>query len=269
MLSALVLTAPGINCDHELALAFELAGARPELLHLNRLLADPAKLDRYDLIGLPGGFSYGDAVAAGRVAAALMREALYPAFVRAIQHGVPIIAPCNGFQIAVQIGLLPGPAPGGAWPESAPTPSVALIANASGRFVDRWCAVEVPAAQTRCIWTSGLEPGVEAATLPVAHGEGRFIAADESLPARLASNGQVALRYAAADNPNGSTACIAGICDASGLVLGLMPHPERFTRWTQHPRWTRLDPAHLATTPFGLAIFRNAVAHARQHVAAA
>jgi phosphoribosylformylglycinamidine synthase len=268
MLNALVLTAPGINCDRELAHAFELAGARPELLHLNRLLADPRKLDRYDLIGLPGGFSYGDAVAAGRVAAALMREALYPAFVRAIEHGVPILAPCNGFQIAVQLGLLPGPAPGERWPDAAPAPSVALVANASGRFVDRWCAVE-PAAGARCIWTADLEPGPEAAMLPVAHGEGRFIAADESLPARLAAAGQVALRYGAADNPNGSTADIAGICDATGVVLGLMPHPERFTRWTQHPRWTRLDAAQRAQMPFGLAIFRNAVAHARRHVAAA
>jgi phosphoribosylformylglycinamidine synthase subunit PurQ / glutaminase len=260
--SALILTAPGINCDRELALVFELAGAAPEMVHLNRLLADPSRLDRYDLIGLPGGFSYGDAVAAGRVAAALMREALYPVFVRAIQHGVPIIAPCNGFQIAAQMGLLPGPAPGEPWPEVAPAPVVALATNGSGRFVDRWCAVEVP-AQARCIWTRGLEPHDEAATLPVAHGEGRFSTADDDLPARLAASGQVALRYAAADNPNGSVADIAGICDASGLVLGLMPHPERFTRWTQHPRWTRLDKASFATTPLGLAMFRNAVAHAR------
>ena len=125
MATALVLTTSGINCDRELAHAFELAGATAELVHLNRILADPKMIDRYDLIGLPGGFSYGDAVSAGRIAATLMREALYPAFVSAIGRGVPIIAPCNGFQMAVQIGLLPGPAAGEPWP-AAPPPAFSI-----------------------------------------------------------------------------------------------------------------------------------------------
>jgi phosphoribosylformylglycinamidine synthase len=262
MPTALILTAPGINCDRELAYAFELAGASPEPVHLNRLLREPALIDRYDLIGLPGGFSYGDAVGAGRIVAALVRQRLYRAFVSAVERGVPIIAPCNGFQIAAQVGLLPGPDPGASWPPSPPKPVVALAPNERARFVDRWCAIEIP-PETRCIWTRGIEVDAERAVLPVAHGEGRFLAGADDGPARLARAGQVAVRYGAGDNPNGSTDNIAGICDASGLVFGLMPHPERFTRWTQHPRWTRLDRSWFTSAPVGLAMFRNAVAHVR------
>src|SRR5262245_47448521 len=120
--SALVITTAGINCDEELAHAFSLAGAAPRFVHLNLLMDDPAIIDQFDLIGLPGGFSYGDAIAAGRIAAQLMRRTLYPAFVRAIERGTPIIAPCNGFQIAAQMGLLPGPVTGEPWPSKAPRP---------------------------------------------------------------------------------------------------------------------------------------------------
>jgi phosphoribosylformylglycinamidine synthase I len=260
MPTALILVAPGINCDRELARAFELAGASAEFVHLNRLLEKPELIERFDLIGLPGGFSYGDAVGAGRIAAALIRQRLYPAFVGAIERGVPIIAPCNGFQIAAQVGLLPGPAAGDPYPSAPPAPTVALAPNESARFVDRWCGIEIP-SDTRCIWTRGLDVGGERAVLPVAHGEGRFITGAGDLSARLSREGRVAARYRAGENPNGSRDDIAGICDATGLVLGLMPHPERFTRWTQHPRWTRLDRSWLTTAPLGLAMFRNAVAH--------
>src|SRR5215470_4368028 len=118
MATALIITAAGINCDLELGHAFSLAGAEPVFLHLNRLMREPDLIDRFDLIGIPGGFSYGDAIAAGRIAAQLMKRTLYPALVRAIARGTPILAPCNGFQIAVQMGLLPGPAPGSGenWP---------------------------------------------------------------------------------------------------------------------------------------------------------
>lgn len=270
--TALIITTAGINCDLELTHAFQLAGAETESIHLNRLVAEPSLIDRYDLIGLPGGFSYGDAVAAGRIAAALMRQSLYPAFVRAIQRGVPIIAPCNGFQIAAQMGLLPGPAPapapgsGEAWPDEAPTATVALIDNASARFSDRWVRFSSP-RQTRCIWTRGVKFNDQTGLLPIAHGEGRFVTASPDILHQLVENGQVALRYAADDNPNGSEADIAGICDASGLVFGLMPHPERYTRWTQHPWWTRLKPLGQGITagdPPGLQIFRNAVRHVQR-----
>lgn len=265
MANALVLTTSGINCDRELAHAFELAGATAELVHLNRLLAEPGLVEGFDLIGLPGGFSYGDAIGAGRIAATLMREALYPVFVAAVARGVPIIAPCNGFQIAAQMGLLPGPAAGDRWPATPARPTVGLATNDTARFVDRWCAVEIPDG-TRCIWTQGIDLDDAGGVLPVAHGEGRFTVAPGGLVSRLAADGQIAVRYRAGDNPNGSLDAIAGICDSTGLVLGLMPHPERFTRWTQHPQWTRLEEPR--GEPLGLAMFRNAVAWAKQQVAA-
>jgi phosphoribosylformylglycinamidine synthase len=191
-----------------------------------------------------------------------MRRALYPALVRAVQRGVPMIAPCNGFQTAAQMGLLPGPdGPGTGWPSEPPRPTVALASNASATFVDRWVAIDVPDS-TRCVWTRGLEMTAETALLPVAHGEGRFVPGSRDLLEHLEANGQVALRYAPGDNPNGSVGDVAGICDATGLVFGLMPHPERYTRWTQHPWWTRLAECDRAGDPPGLQMFKSAVAHA-------
>ena len=172
-----------------------------------------------------------------------------------------MIAPCNGFQIAVQAGLLPGPDAATDWPTEPAPPIVALAPNSAGRFRDDWTRVEIP-ADTRCIWTAGLsevDPTVR--LLPSAHGEGRFVA-DASIVDRLEQEGRVAVRYAPDANFNGSTGAIAGICDASGLVLGLMPHPERYTRWSQHPTWTRLPPAIRSEDPLGLLMFRNAVRHA-------
>jgi phosphoribosylformylglycinamidine synthase len=257
---ALVITAPGINCDLELCRAFEAAGARVESVHLDRLMRQPTIIDRFRLIGLPGGFSYGDDIAAGRVMAQLIRQSIYPALAAAIERGVPMITPCNGFQIAVQSGLLPGPAAGGRWPDEPAMPTVALTQNAAARFNDAWTRFEIP-ANTRCVWTRDVRcaPGTD--LLPNAHGEGRFVADDETI-AQLEANGQVAVRYAASENFNGSVKAIAGICDASGLVFGLMPHPERYTRWTQHPTWTRLDPSLRQGDTPGLQMFRAAVRHA-------
>ena len=254
---ALVITAAGINCDLELAQSFAAAGAEPECVLLGELVRDPARIDRFDLIGLPGGFSYGDDIAAGRIMGALMRRSLYPALAAAIDRGVPMICPCNGFQIAVQAGLLPGPALGAPWPAEAAAPTVALAQNAEGRFRDAWTRVEIP-AETRCVWTQGIELDDSTGLLPSAHGEGRLVADDALLDA-LEANGQVAVRYLAADHFNGSMRRIAGICDPSGLVFGLMPHPERYIRWTQHPRWTRLTPHQRHGEPLGLRMFRNAV----------
>jgi len=245
----------------------------PESHLLRELMRQPSVIDRFDLIGLPGGFSYGDDVAAGRIMAQLIRRSIYPALAAAIiDRRVPVICPCNGFQIAVQAGLLPSPTLPAA-PTTAPAPAaaarfarsdetpapptVALAENNDARFHDRWTRVEVP-SNTRCLWTRGLSLDDETAVLPSAHGEGRFIAS-AAIVDELERNGQVALRYADGENFNGSVARIAGICDPSGLVFGLMPHPERYTRWTQHPWWTRLHPRQREASTPGLAMFRNAV----------
>ena len=258
---ALVITAPGINCDLELAQAFTEAGALVDTLPLLRLVRHPGLIEGFKLIGLPGGFSYGDDIAAGRVLATLMRKHLYGALKCAIQRGCPIIAPCNGFQVAVQAGLLPGPQPGLDWPEEPARPNVSLSINAEATFRDCWTPMEVP-ENSRCIWTREIDFDGPLGMLPSAHGEGRFVSSDPMLN-QLEESGQVALRYGEDANFNGSSRRIAGICDPSGLVLGLMPHPERFTRWSQHPAWTRLDRRIRAErVPPGLAMFQNAVAHA-------
>jgi phosphoribosylformylglycinamidine synthase len=148
------------------------------------------------------------------------------------------------------------------WPREPAAPSVALCQNLSARFHDAWTRVTIP-SETRCIWTRGLETDSETGLLPSAHGEGRLIT-DAATLQSLQRNGQIAVRYADGENFNGSMDSIAGICDPSGLVFGLMPHPERFTRWTQHPWWTRLDDARRSDAPLGLRMFRQAIAVARE-----
>jgi phosphoribosylformylglycinamidine synthase subunit PurQ / glutaminase len=257
MPNALVIRAAGTNCDVELVRAFTLAGATVRTIHLDALTAEPDSLDEFDLIAFPGGFSYGDDIASGRIFAMRARERLYPALRRAIDRGCPMLGVCNGFQVLVQVGLLPGPASNGAWPqERPPDQTVALTENAGARFVDRWVPVK-PEPSSVCVWTRGLSADGDAMQLPVAHGEGRFIAASPEVLADLESSGRIALRYL--DNYNGSQNAIAGICDASGLIFGLMPHPERYLDWTRHPYWTRLpDSTKRGSTP-GLRIFQNAV----------
>ncbi|MFM7052270.1 MAG: phosphoribosylformylglycinamidine synthase subunit PurQ, partial [Planctomycetota bacterium] len=196
----------------------------------------------------------------GRIMGVLIRQSIYPALAAAIERGVPMITPCNGFQIAVQAGLLPGPAQGESWSDVPAEPTVALAQNETARFNDIWTTMEIP-ADTRCVWTRGLRMNAATALIPCAHGEGRFVADEETIE-QLEANGQVAVRYGAGDHFNGSMNRIAGICDASGLVFGLMPHPERYLRWTQHPRWTRLSAAQRSGDTPGLQMFKNAVAHA-------
>ena len=263
MPKALVIRTAGTNCDAEMVRAFELAGAKVELVHLDRLIAEPQRLEEFDLFGFPGGFSYGDDIASGRVFAMKIRERLYPALRQAISRGCPMIGACNGFQVLVQVGLLPGPLPGEPWPEEAPPPQrVALTDNQDARFHDRWVGVEFDPASV-CIWTRGLGEEMDAATaravrqLPVAHGEGRLVTASPDILPGMARAGQIVLRYS--DNYNGSEGAVAGICDASGRVLGLMPHPERYLDWTRHPYWTRLDASIRKGVTPGLQMFVNAV----------
>lgn len=256
---AIVIRSPGANCDREMVRAFELAGARVDIAHVDALLDDPRALDAADLLGFPGGFSYGDDIASGRALAVRLRERLYPALREAAARGVLMIGVCNGFQVLCQVGLLPGPE-AGAWPDEAPPIRVALAENAGARFIDRWLPMQTEPSSV-CIWTKDLWPDdatrADALRLPIAHGEGRFVPADEATLAQLEQHGQVALRYA--DNVNGSTGAIAGVCDASGRIFGLMPHPERYLDWTRHPYWTRLDKQTLEATTPGRRMFQNAV----------
>jgi phosphoribosylformylglycinamidine synthase len=267
---AIVLRAAGTNCDAEMVRAFELAGARARLVHVDRAIAEPGLLEEADLLGFPGGFSYGDDIASGRVFAVKLRERLWPALRAAAERGCPMIGACNGFQVLVQVGLLPGPEGSEHWPDRAPAQRVALAENQHARFVDRWVRVEAD-ADSRCVWTRPLVDagfGADAMMLPIAHGEGRFVADSADTIRALERSGQVALRYAKADNINGSEGRIAGICDPSGRIFGLMPHPERYTQWTHHPFWTRLEPdARRGDTP-GLAMFRAAVSACREPVGA-
>jgi len=262
---ALIIRTAGTNCDAELVRAFELAGAASELIHIRALIDDPARFDAFDLIGFPGGFSYGDDVASGRILAMQARERLYPALRAAADRGAAMIGVCNGFQVLVQVGLLPGPGKGEAWPEgAAPAARVALGENEPPRFVDRWVGVEAD-GDSSCVWTRGLlgYDHRDQAMLPVAHGEGRFIPEDQATLDRLIEHGQVALRYR--DNPNGSAGDVAGICDASGRIFGLMPHPERYLDWNRHPFWTRLDRTACPERTPGLAMFVGAVEAVRTH----
>jgi phosphoribosylformylglycinamidine synthase len=242
--------------------AFRLAGCEVALVHVDRLALDPGPLEGADLVGFPGGFSYGDDIASGRILAARLRETLWPALREAAARGTPMIGVCNGFQVLVQLGLLPGPEEGAAWPaERPPAPTVALAENSGGRFIDRWVGVE-PAGE-RCVWTRGLAGRFDRSTmmLPIAHGEGRFVAKDESVLASLEAGGRVAMRYT--EDVNGSAGSIAGICDASGRIFGLMPHPERYLDWNRHPAWTRLEAGAKSDPTPGRLMFESAVSAVR------
>jgi phosphoribosylformylglycinamidine synthase len=246
----LILRAPGANCDVEAQFAFERAGAVAERVHINRLRENPAELQRYQVLVVPGGFTYGDDVAAGKILANQLAYFLGEALRRFRDAEKLILGICNGFQALLKAGLLLPPDEDG--------PLATLTNNANGRFEDRW--VTLQASPGRCPFLTG----IDRMDVPIAHGEGRFICREEWLLQGLQQSGQVVLRYASANgepcgypaNPNGSHGDVAGICDATGRVLGLMPHPERHVLPTQHPRWTRRG---LAYEGDGLPLFRNAV----------
>jgi phosphoribosylformylglycinamidine synthase len=250
----LILRAPGTNCDLETAYAFELAGARATCVHVNRVLEDPTLLDDQQILCIPGGFSYGDDLGAGRILAQRIRSALGDSLFAFRDAGNCILGICNGFQVLLQTGLLVSDNYGA-------RATATLTLNDVACYQDRWVHLDVP--HHRCVFLSG----IQRMYLPVAHAEGKFVVRDEAILTALRVNEQIALTYAnpggshstSVDfpaNPNGSVANIAGICDDSGRVFGLMPHPERFLHRTQHPRWTREE---LPEAGDGLQIFRNAV----------
>ena len=271
----LIVTGDGLNCERETARAFSLAGADCDLVHIGDILGRVKRLADYDALAFIGGFSNGDHLGAGTVQASRFRHSLKEDLGRFIARRRPIIGICNGFQTLVKMGILPGALPGALpggqaqaeadeWRRNA-----TITANISGRFEDRWVHLTVNPASP-CIWTRGLKR----LFLPVRHGEGKFYMAEQAGLDSLESNNQVVARYADEEgeatqhypeNPNGSQRAIAAVCDASGLIFGLMPHPEAYLSPYNHPSWTRDTALGRALPPEGdgLAIFRNAVAYLR------
>jgi phosphoribosylformylglycinamidine synthase len=256
---ALVLRTAGTNCDVETQFAWEKAGAQADRVHINRFIENPKAILDYQILTIPGGFSYGDDIASGKIFANQLVHHLADVVQQFLAADRLVLGICNGFQVLVKCGLLPG--------REAGRPSLDLTAtltnNDSGRFEDRW--VHLMTDTDRCAFLKKGEP----LDLPVAHGEGKFIPAADLPLERLESAGQVALRYTGPDgttgagypwNPNGSTGDVAGICDPTGRILGLMPHPERHILSIHHPQWTR-RPAKRDGD--GLAIFKRGVAYFR------
>jgi|LauGreDrversion4_2_1035121.scaffolds.fasta_scaffold02179_9 phosphoribosylformylglycinamidine synthase len=265
-----VLRAPGTNCDIETAWAFELAGAKPERLHLNRLLENPARLADFQILCIPGGFSYGDDLGAGIIFSRQLRGQLNDAIRQFLTADKLVLGICNGFQTILKAGLLmrrgvASPA------ESGLESEVTLTWNSNGRYTDRWVRLKVASSN------SAFLRDIDEFDVPIAHAEGRIAVRQPQLLEQLRQHNQIALCYWSAraaqlaatsgdptriellpepENPNGSLANIAGLCDETGKVLGLMPHPERFLFATQHPHWTRKG---LRGEGDGIRIFRNAV----------
>ena len=266
---ALVLTGYGLNCDHETAYALELAGAVARRVHINALIDGQERLKDFQMLVFGGGFSWGDDHGAGVIQAVRMKTNLGDQMQAFIARGNLVLAICNGFQTLINLGLLPG------FDRDYTRRSVALTFNDCGNFRNDWVRLAVN-PDSPCVYTAGLEQ----MELPVRHGEGKFYA-EASTIQRLIAGGQVALRYARPDgspaggefpfNPNGSVDDIAGICDPTGRVFGLMPHPEAFNHWTNHPHWTRykesLKRSGIAAPDgptVGVRLFQNAVEFLRR-----
>ena len=264
---ALVLTGFGLNCDLETAYALELAGATADRVHINTLIAGGVRLDRYQIMAFGGGFSWGDDHGAGVLQAVRMRTNLGPELLSFVEREGLVIGICNGFQTLVNLGLLPG------FDGDYQTRSIALTFNDCGNFRDDWVRLKID-PDSPCVFTRGMDT----IDLPIRHGEGKFYAEVQTIE-RLMKNRQVVVRYADAAgnpaegrfplNPNGSLRDIAGVCDPTGRIFGLMPHPEAFNHWTNHPDWTRdaearrrqnRSPLPAGPTP-GIGIFENAVKH--------
>ena len=268
-----VLFGFGINCDHETKAVFELVGAEAERVHVNRFVSGDTDLSAFDILAVPGGFSFGDHLGSGRLLGNRMRFAMREALQRFVEDGKPIIGICNGFQVLVKTGLLPGPESGSP-PDFIQRGSLTL--NDSGRYEDRWVTLEFD-PNSPCIWTKGMTR----MECPVRHGEGKYVMPTVEDLDRLAANHQLTVRYVDPSSPsgegitdtplayplspNGSMRNIAGICDSTGLVFGLMPHPEAiYARWL-HPNHTSTAPPSSPGAALdgwegeGLQLFRNAV----------
>jgi len=264
IVKSIVITGNGTNCEVEMAHACRLAGSDVvDIVHISELLHGEKRLDDYHFLNLPGGFLDGDDLGSAKAGANRIlhatiegtEEKLYDQMTRFIKDGKLILGVCNGFQLLVKLGLLPG------FDGDYLTQTVTLSFNDSGRFEDRWVHLAVN-QESPCVYTRG----TKYLYLPVRHGEGKFIVREPSVLARLHKEGRIVVQYSGVDdgaptmtypaNPNGAIDAIAGICNDSGRIFGLMPHPEAYLHRTNHPRWTRED---LPEMGMGLIIFQNAV----------
>jgi phosphoribosylformylglycinamidine synthase I len=259
MIRALILRAPGINRDRDIAYACKLVGFTPELVHINTLIKAPDTLLDYQFLVIPGGFSYGDDLGAGNLLAKNLTIHLGPQLRRFIDEGRPVLGVCNGFQALVKAGLLPGPSLNGKVSLHA-----TLTDNEAAQFECRW--IKMAIQPSICIFTRGIERSIES---PIAHGEGQFVLSGDL--AALRERGQIPLVYTSSsngasdhvaypDNPNGSVGNVAGICNARGNVLGLMPHPEDYVRAQQHPLRRGLAEGE----GDGILLFKNAFKYAEK-----
>ena len=243
MVKVLVIRTAGTNCDKETVEAWEYVGAKVSLLHVNELVRRPKLFSQFQILTIPGGFSYGDDLGAGKLLANDLIYQLAEPLFNFVKAGKPILGICNGFQVLLKAGLIP---------------QVTLFNNDSARFECRW--VRLLNVSKKCLWTKG----IESLWIPVAHGEGKFIAANNVVLKDLRKNDQVVFQYVDARgkfgsypvNPNGSEDNIAGIGDKNGLVLGLMPHPERCLNFYQLPWWIR-KPKERVKKNLGWKIFEN------------
>jgi phosphoribosylformylglycinamidine synthase len=262
---AMILRTAGSNCDKETAFAFEKAGAEADLVHVNELTRKEKDLDNYRIIAIPGGFTYGDDIASGKILANELKFKHGEALRKFIKSGKLIIGICNGFQVLVKAGLLPDLAGDGETIEST------LTLNDSDKFEDRWVylkRVNVRKPGVSCVWTEGIDKIIR---LPVAHGEGKFIPKNGKILKKMKDLGLVVFEYVNASGkrapypycPNGSVENIAGICDPTGRIFGLMPHPERHITACQGPDWTRNKKK---TDGDGFAVFKNGVSYAKKYL---
>ena len=255
----IVLRAPGTNCDEETAAAWELAGAQAETWHVGRLLEDPASLDRFQILTIPGGFSYGDDLGAGRILATRLGHALGDALRRFHDRGGLIAGICNGFQVLVRCGLLPGPAPAGAGGQPPAPPPWRTTTRASSRPAGSGSCPGPASPRSSPSTTRSSCPSPTARASSCSPITGRWTRSTR--PARSSSSTPTSTDRPTQDypaNPNGSAHAAAAVCDPTGRIFGLMPHPERFVSPLHHPRWTRLGTT-LAEEGQGLRIFRSAV----------
>src|SRR5579864_2926373 len=255
---AIVLRAAGINCDQEAKAACEKVGFQADITHVNRVIEAPKLLLGYQFLIVPGGFSFGDDLGAGKVLANVLKTRLLPEFRQFVQAGKLMLGICNGFQVLTKAGLLPDPM-NPSWAQAT------LGNNDSGKFEDRWIRLKVSSLKSEFLKEE------EFIELPIAHGEGKFLPGDAQSMKRWEQGGQLVLKYVDSEgreagypwNPNGSTSSVAGICDPTGRVLGLMPHPERFQDATNHPQWTRRGGD---VRPDGLKFFQNAFEYVKRNL---